>query len=93
MNTERKPDAVVTFDHRIRAELVFVEASAWLDDSGIYQTRIDGVFLDGVNVAGLLTSYDLADIDMQIEPAVLQDRADDAATAFDPARDAFTFGE
>lgn len=93
MNTERKPDAVVTFDHRIRDEWVYVEASAWIDEHGIYKTRIDGVFMDGVNVTGLLTSYDLADIDLAIEPAVIEDRADDAATAFDPARDAFNLGD
>ena len=87
MNTERqqtmtisKPDIQVEFDHRIRDEWVYVKASAWYDYEGIYKTRIDGVFLDDANVTGLLTDFDLADIDQAIEPAV---RADIAQNAID----------
>lgn len=87
MNTERQntmiqsnPDIQVEFEHRIRDEWVYVKASAWYDYEGIYKTRIDGVFLDDVNVTGLLTDFDLADIDQAIEPAV---RADIAQNAMD----------
>ena len=73
MMIESKPTISTTFDHRIRDEWVYVEASAWHDEDGIYKTRIDGVYLDGVNVTGLLTSYDLADIDGEIEPAILEE--------------------
>lgn len=78
---QTNPDATVTFEHKIRREWVFVEASAWLDESGIYQTRIDGVYMDGVNVTGLLTDFDLADIDQAIEFAVRADIAQDAIDA------------
>lgn len=77
---QTNPDAIVTFEHKVRSEWVFVEASAWLDESGIYQTRIDGVYMDGVNVTGLLTPDDLLEIDLAIEPAV---RADIAQNAID----------
>lgn len=80
---ERKPDAVVEFEHRIRDEWVLVEAQAWGDSDGIYKTRVSGVFLEGVNVTGLLTDYDLAAIDSEIEAHVLADAGERHATGSD----------
>lgn len=77
---QTKPTLSVSFEHRIRDEWVCVEASAWHDQDGIYRTEIDGVFLDGVNVTGLLTSYDLAEIDAAIEPALIAESADNRVT-------------
>lgn len=84
---------ITEFDHRIRDEWLRVEAEAWQDETGIYKTAVKGVYLDGVNVTGLLTSYDLAEIDMEIAPAVLADLDDDRVTAFNPDKDAFRIGD
>jgi hypothetical protein len=81
---ERTPDAVVEFEHRIRDEWVIVKGHAWGDSNGIYKTRIAGVYLDGVNVTGLLTQYDLDCIDAEIEPAVLGEASDNAAVGHIP---------
>ena len=84
MRIEPRPTLSTSFEHRIRDEWVLVEASAWHDDDGIYKTRIDGVYLDNANVTGLLTAFDLAEIDAAIEPALSADAADLRATGHIP---------
>lgn len=73
-----KPTISTGFNHRIRDEWVCVECSGWHDDNGIYKTRLDGVYLDGVNVSGLLTDYDIGDILAAIDPALEASGHEDA---------------
>jgi hypothetical protein len=77
MNRYIPPTDRVQFDHRIRDEWVVAEGALWIDEEGIYKTRVTGVFLDGVNVTGLLTDYDLSEIDSAIEDAWRAACADD----------------
>lgn len=65
----------VTFEAKIRDEWVTVDAIAIGDDTGIYRTGIVAVWLDGVNVAGLLTDADIGELDMMIPNAILNQRA------------------
>jgi hypothetical protein len=69
MQINPPPTDLIQFDHRIRDEWVVAEGALWIDEEGIYKTRVTGVFLDGVNVTGLLTDYDLSEIDSAIEDA------------------------
>lgn len=77
------PDARVEFEFKVNREFVWVEASVWGDEEGIYKTRIDGVYLDGVDVSGILSDDVLSDIDDAIEPAALADAGDRRATGSD----------
>ena len=86
-----KPTRTITFEARIRDEWVCVEAQAWADQDGIYKQEIMGVYLDGVNVTGLLTDYDLAMLDGMIDDAIQADA--DSENGFNPEIDAFKLGE
>ena len=69
----------VTFDAKIRDEWVSVDAVAFGDDTGIYRTGIVAVWLDGVNVLGLLTDADIGDLDSMIPNAVINQHSEDVA--------------
>ena len=77
MKIESKPTIVTSFDHRIRDEWVCVECSGWHDQDGIYRSRLDGVYLEGVNVSGLLTDFDIGEILAAIDPALEAQANDD----------------
>jgi hypothetical protein len=83
MYRHNPPTIKIEFEHQIRRELVYVEASAWHDYEGIYKTQLNDVLLDGVSVIGLLTENDLSDIDDAIEPAIHADAGDRKATGSD----------
>lgn len=70
-----------------------VDASAWGDEDGIYKVAIDAVWLDGVNVIGIIHDDDFSDIELAIEPALLALLEEDRLLTINPARDAFTLGE
>lgn len=61
----------VQFDAKIRDEWVTVDGLAWADESGVYQTAIKAVWLDVVNVTGLLTDHDIAELDSMIPDAFI----------------------
>ena len=71
------PTHSTTFDAKIRDAWVYVEASAWADHEGIYKTAINGVFIDGVDVMGLLNNADICELDGMVECAIAQDQFDD----------------
>lgn len=73
---QSKPTHTTTFEAKIRDEWVYVEAQAWADHEGFYKTAITGVFIDGVNVTGLLTDYDLAELYGEIISSIYADMAD-----------------
>ena len=87
------PDIKIEFEHLIRRAHLWVEASAWCDEEGIYKTQINDVMLDGTSVLELLTDDDLSDIDDAIEPAIHADAADSKASSFVPSRDAHRLGD
>ena len=87
------PDIKIEFEHLIRRAHLWVEASAWADEDGIYKTQINDVMLDGTSVLELLTDDDLSDIDDAIEPAIHADAFDRKATEFVPSRDAHKLGD
>lgn len=91
MYRHNPPTISIEFEHLIRHAHVWVTASAWHDEEGIYKTQIDDVTLDGTSVLELLTQDDLADIDDAIEPAIHADAGDNPA--FNPARDAHKLGD
>lgn len=88
---QSKPTHTTSFEAKIRSEWVFVEAAIWADEEGIYKQDITGVFIDGVNVIGLLTDADLGMLDAMIEGALQADA--DSDNGFDANRDAFQLGE
>jgi hypothetical protein len=88
---QSKPTHTTSFEAKIRTEWVFVEAAAWADQDGIYRQEITGVYLDGVNVTGLLTDADLGMLDSIIDGALQADA--DSDNGFDSNRDAFQLGE
>jgi hypothetical protein len=67
---QSKATHTTQFEARIRDEWICVEAQAWADQDGIYKQEITGVYLDGVNVTGLLTDYDLSELDAMIGDAI-----------------------
>ena len=69
----------VTFEAKIRDEWVTVDAVAIGDDVGIYRTGIIAVWLDGVNVLGLLHDADINDLDVKIPAAAVSQHAEDIA--------------
>lgn len=69
-----------TFDHKIRSEWLHVEASGWSDGEGLYRVRVDGAFLDDVNVLGLLTEEDILELESAIPGAFFADAADHRVT-------------
>lgn len=83
MYKHNPPTIKIEFEHKIRNAHVWVEASAWHDDDGIYKTQLNDVFFDGTSVLELLTEDDLSDIDDAIEPAVHADAGDRKATGSD----------
>ena len=87
------PDIKIEFEHQIRRAYLWVEASAWSDEEGIYKTQLNDVLLDGTSVLELLTEDDLSDLDDAIEPAIHADAADSKASSFNPARDANLLGD
>jgi hypothetical protein len=87
------PDIKIEFEFQIRRAHLWVEASAWGDEEGIYKTQINDVMLDGTSVLDLLTDDDLSDIDDAIEPAIHADASDKKATEFVPSRDAHRLGD
>jgi hypothetical protein len=83
MYRHNPPTIKIEFEHKIRNAHVWVEASAWHDDDGIYKTQLNNVFFDGTSVLELLTEDDLSDIDDAIEPAIHADAGDRKATGSD----------
>ena len=83
MYRHNPPTIKIEFEHKIRNAHVWVEASAWHDDDGIYKTQLNDVFFDGTSVLELLTDDDLSDIDDAIEPAIHADAGDRKATGSD----------
>lgn len=83
MYRHNPPTIKIEFEHKIRNAHVWVEASAWHDDDGIYKTQLNDVFFDGTSVLELLTEDDLSDIDDAIEPAIHADASDRKATGSD----------
>ena len=77
------PDIRIEFEHQIRKAHLWVQASAWHDEEGIYKTELNDVLLDGISVLGLLTDDDLSDITDAIEPAIHADAGDRKATGSD----------
>jgi hypothetical protein len=77
------PDIKIEFEHQIRRAYLWVQASAWSDEEGIYKTELNDVFLDEVSVLALLTDDDLSDIIDAIEPAIHADAGDRKATGSD----------
>jgi hypothetical protein len=80
MYRHNPPTIRIEFEHQVRKEFVFVQASAWHDEEGIYKTELNDVLLDGISVLGLLTDDDLSDIIDAIEPAIHADAGDARAT-------------
>ena len=81
------------FDHQIRGTWVTVDAYGLYDhEGGPYKTDITGVYLDGVDVIGLLTDADILEIESRIDSCIFEDEIE-AQGQFDPARDAFRLGE
>ena len=87
------PDIKIEFEHQIRRAHLWVEACAWADDEGIYKTQLNDAMLDGTSVLELLTDDDLQELSDAIEPAIHADAADDACSAFVPARDSHLLGD
>jgi hypothetical protein len=83
MYRNNPPTIKIEFEHQIRNAHVWVEASAWHDDDGIYKVQLNDVMLDGTSVLELLTENDLSDLDDAIEPAILADAGDRKATGSD----------
>lgn len=77
------PDIRIEFEHQIRKAHLWVQASAWADEDGIYKTELNDVMLDGTSVTELLTDDDLSDITDAIEPAILADANDRRVTGSD----------
>lgn len=77
---ERLPDARVTFEHKIRNEWVIVKGSTWGDSEGIYKRQVNAVYLDDVDVSGLLTPSDFDDLEDAIEAEVLGLASDNRVT-------------
>jgi hypothetical protein len=77
------PDITIEFEHLIRRAHLWVTASAWADEEGIYKTQLNDAMLDGISVLELLTDEDLSDLDDAIEPAILADAGDQRATGSD----------
>ena len=83
MYKHNPPTITIEFEHQIRNAHVWVEASAWHDEEGIYKVQLNDVFLDGTSVLELLTENDLSDLDDAIEPAILADAGERKATGSD----------
>ena len=77
------PDIKIEFEHQIRRAYLWVHASAWSDEEGIYKTELNDVFLDEVSVLALLTDEDLSDLIDAIEPAIHAEAGDRRATGSD----------
>jgi hypothetical protein len=86
-------DIKIEFEHQTRRAYLWVKASAWSDDEGIYKTELNDVFLDEVSVLALLTDEDLSDLIDAIEPAIHAEASDRKATEFIPSRDAHKLGD
>ena len=83
MYRHNPPTITIQFEHQVRNAWVYVEASAWHDEEGIYKTQLNDVSLDGTSVLGLLTEDDLSDLDDAIEPAIHADAGERKATGSD----------
>jgi hypothetical protein len=86
-------DIKIEFEHQIRRAHLWVEASAWSDEEGIYKTQLNDVSLDGTSVLELLTEEDLSELQDAIEPAIHADASDSKASSFVPSRDAHRLGD
>lgn len=89
---QSKPDDTVEFEHMIRGNIVYVKASIWGDELGIYKTLIDGVYVDGVEIMGLMRDDDLDELYSAIQPALDAENAD-RYWDFVPERDAHRLGD
>ncbi len=77
------PDIKIEFEHQIRRAHLWVQASAWADEEGIYKTELNEVTLDGTSVLELLTEDDLSELTDAIEPAIHAEAGDRKATGSD----------
>jgi len=77
------PDIRIEFEHQIRRAHLWIVASAWSDEEGIYKTQLNDAMLDGTSVLELLTDDDLSEINDAIEPAIHGDAGDRKATGSD----------
>ncbi len=80
MYRHNPPTIRIEFEHQVRKKFVFVQASAWHDEEGIYKIELNDVLLDGVSVVGLLSDAVLDDINDAIEPAIHAESGDARAT-------------
>ncbi len=87
------PDSKIEFEHQIRRAYLWVEASAWADENGIYKTELNDVMLDGTSVLELLTDDDLSDIIDAIEPAIHADASDRSISTINLSTDAHRLGD
>lgn len=72
---QSKPTHTTTFEAKIRDEWLVVDGQAWADQDGIYQTRIAAVWMDDVNVFGLLTEADKSELEGMIPDAIANETA------------------
>ena len=83
MYRHNPPTITIEFEHLIRRAHLWVTASAWHDEEGIYKTQLNDAMLDGTSVLELLTDDDLAELDDAIEPAIHADAGERKATGSD----------
>ena len=65
----------VSFDHMVHSTPCKVDAAAHYDYDGVYKTEILAVWFEGVNVAELIDTATLCDIDARIEDECHKDWA------------------
>lgn len=80
MDSQMDQKIETTFEAQIRDAWVYVEAYGMADHSGIWRTGITGVWMEGVDVSGLLTDEDWRELDAMIEPAIANDASEEQLT-------------
>lgn len=72
---QSKPTHITTFEAKIRNEWLVIDGEAWADHEGIYRTSIAAVWMEDVNVIGLLTEDDLSELENMIPDAIANETA------------------
>lgn len=65
----------VTFETQVRSDWVTVEGEALSDWEGVYRVNLRHVWLEGVDIIGVLDDATLGDLESQIEPALHEEHA------------------